>query len=49
VKASRHPQSVLRIVRGNAHGVPMFDTVPDLEPAIVQWLVARFPNSGVPR
>jgi pimeloyl-ACP methyl ester carboxylesterase len=42
VTASRHPQSVLRIVRGSAHGVPMFDTDPDLKPLIVKWLATRF-------
>jgi alpha/beta superfamily hydrolase len=42
VTASRHPQSVLRTVRGSAHGVAVFDTDPDLKPLIVKWLAARF-------
>jgi pimeloyl-ACP methyl ester carboxylesterase len=46
VKASRHPQSELRIVRGRAHGVPMFDEDPDLKPSIVKWLTARFSHGG---
>jgi pimeloyl-ACP methyl ester carboxylesterase len=46
VKASRHPQSALRIVRGRAHGVPMFDEDADLKPSIVRWLTARFPRGG---
>jgi pimeloyl-ACP methyl ester carboxylesterase len=50
VTASHHPQSVLRTVRGSAHGVAMFDTDPDLKPSIVTWLAARFsaamPSTG---
>ena len=42
VTGSHHPQSVLRIVGGSAHGVPMFDTDADLKPSIVKWLAARF-------
>ena len=42
VTASHHPQSVLRIVGGSAHGVSMFDTDADLKPSIVKWLAARF-------
>lgn len=41
VSASKNPQSVSRIVKGSAHGVPMFAETPDLEPAIVEWLKAR--------
>ena len=44
VTASHHPRSALRIVRGSAHGVAMFDTDADLKPSIVKWLVARFSN-----
>jgi alpha/beta superfamily hydrolase len=44
VTASQHPQSTLRIVRGSAHGVPMFDTDADLKPSIVKWLASRFSN-----
>lgn len=46
VRASRHTQSVLRTVRGSAHGVAMFDTDPDLKPSIVKWLAARFTHGG---
>jgi hypothetical protein len=42
VKDSHHAQSTLRIVRGSAHGVPMFDADADLQPSIVKWLAARF-------
>jgi pimeloyl-ACP methyl ester carboxylesterase len=42
VRVSSHPQSALRIVRGRAHGVPMFDEDADLKPSIVKWLTARF-------
>jgi dienelactone hydrolase len=47
VTASHHSQSTLRIVRGRAHGVAMFDTDADLKPSIVTWLAARLSN-GVP-
>jgi pimeloyl-ACP methyl ester carboxylesterase len=46
VTASRHPQSVLKTVRGSAHGVPMFDADADLKPSIVKWLADRFPHGG---
>ena len=42
VTVSRHPQSALRIVRGSAHGVPMFDGDADLKAWMVKWLAARF-------
>jgi dienelactone hydrolase len=38
VEASRNPHSNLRIIDGNAHGVPMFKAHPDLVALIVQWL-----------
>jgi pimeloyl-ACP methyl ester carboxylesterase len=46
VTASRHPQSVLRIGRGSAHGVAMFDEDPDLKASIVTWLSARVSHGG---
>ena len=44
VTASHHQQSTLRIVRGSAHGVAMFDTDADLKPSMVKWLAARLSN-----
>ena len=44
VTASHHRQSTLRIVRGSAHGVAMFDTDADLKPSIVKWLAAILSN-----
>lgn len=41
VAASKNPQNVVKIVKGSAHGVPMFKESPELEPAIVEWLKAR--------
>jgi len=41
VAASENPQSASRIVRGNAHGVTMFDTDPELKRTIVKWLSDR--------
>jgi dienelactone hydrolase len=38
VEASKNPHSNLRIIEGNAHGVPMFRANPDLVALIVQWL-----------
>jgi dienelactone hydrolase len=38
VEASKNPHSNLRIIDGNAHGVPMFKAHPDLVALIVQWL-----------
>ena len=38
VEASKNPHSNLRIIEGNAHGVPMFKSHPDLVALIVQWL-----------
>lgn len=41
VSASKNPHKVLKIIKGSAHGVPMFNEAPDLLPAIVDWLKAR--------
>jgi pimeloyl-ACP methyl ester carboxylesterase len=47
VKASHHPRSTARIVRGRAHGVAMFDVDDTLKPSMVKWLTARF-STDVP-
>jgi dienelactone hydrolase len=39
--ASRNPANTLKMYSGAGHGVPMFAKEPDLQPAIVSWLVAR--------
>ena len=44
--ASKNPQSVLKIVPGTEHGVPMFAKHPDLEPMIVNWLKAQLGMKG---
>jgi alpha-beta hydrolase superfamily lysophospholipase len=36
--ASKNPANVTRMIKGSAHGVPMFTESPDLMPAIVTWL-----------
>jgi dienelactone hydrolase len=44
--ASRNPQSVLKIVSGTEHGVPMFAKHSDLEPMIVNWLKTQLGLKG---
>ena len=44
--ASKNPQSVLKIVSGTEHGVPMFAKHSDLEPMIVNWLKAQLGLKG---
>ena len=46
VAASPHPQSILRIVRGSAHGVAMFEADADLKLSVVKWLTARFASDA---
>src|SRR5262245_35662650 len=48
VTASRHPQSTLKIVRGTAHGVSMFDVDADLKPSMVKWVKARLASDTQP-
>lgn len=38
VSGSKNPHSVAEVYSGTAHGVPMFEENPAIEPAIVAWL-----------
>ena len=44
--ASKNPQSVLKIVPGTEHGVPMFAKHSELEPMIVNWLKTQLAVKG---
>jgi dienelactone hydrolase len=44
--ASKNPQSILKIVPGTEHGVPMFAKHSDLEPMIVNWLKTQLGLKG---
>lgn len=44
VAGSKHPHSIAKIYAGTEHGLPMFETNPDLEPQLLDWLKNELSN-----